>query len=72
MRSAHRLGAYALFYANVALSIWFLRNWVHLLAMEEGESVSVHSNVLWMAIAVLIPLVLATMGWRLWARCLHP
>ena len=64
--SASRLGAYALFYANAALAIWFFRNWVHLLALEEGESVSVHSDVIWMVIAVLIPLVLATTGWRLW------
>ena len=63
---AARLGAYALFYANAALAIWFLRNWVHLLALEEGESVSVHSDVIWMVIAVLIPLVLATTGRRLW------
>ena len=60
-----RLGAYALFYANAALAIWFFRNWVHLLALEEGESVSVHSDVIWMVIAVLIPLVLGTTGWRL-------
>lgn len=63
-----RLGAYALFYANSALAIWFFRNWVHLLALEEGESVSVHSDVLWMLIAGLIPLVLATTGWRLWSK----
>ena len=63
-----RLGAYALFYANAALTIWFFRNWVHLLALEEGESVSVHSDVIWMVIAVLIPLVLATTGWRLWGK----
>ncbi len=64
--SVSRLGAYALFYANAALAIWFFRNWVHLLALEEGESVSVHSDVIWMVIAVLIPLVLASTGWRLW------
>ncbi len=63
-----RLGAYALFYANAALAIWFFRNWIHLLALEEGESVSVHSNVIWMVVAVLIPLVLATTGWRLWRK----
>ncbi len=63
-----RLGAYALFYANAALAIWFFRNWVHLLALEEGGSVSVHSDVVWMVIAVLIPLVLATTGWRLWGK----
>ncbi len=61
-----RLGAYALFYANAALAVWFFRNWVHLLALEEGEPVSIHSDVIWMVIAVLIPLVLATTGWRLW------
>ena len=61
-----RLGANALFYANAALAIWFFRNWVHLLALEEGESVSVHSDVIWLVIAVLIPLVLTTTGWRLW------
>lgn len=60
-----RLGAYVLFYVNAALAIWFFRNWVDLLALEQGESVSVHSDVVWMAIAVLIPLVLATTGWRL-------
>ena len=64
--SVSRLGAHALFYANAALAIWFFRNWVHLLALEEGETVSVHSDVIWMVIAVLIPLVLATTGWRLW------
>ena len=63
-----RLGAYALFYANAALAVWFFRNWVHLLALEEGESVSVHSDVIWMVIAVLVPLVLATTGWRLWRK----
>ncbi len=62
---APMLGVYALFYANAALAIWFFRNWIHLLALEEGESVSVHSDVIWMVIAVLIPLVLATTGWRL-------
>ena len=61
-----RLGAYALFYANAALAIWFFRNWIDLLALEEGESVSVHSDVVWMFIAVMIPLVFATTGWRLW------
>ena len=66
--TASRLGAYALFYANAALAVWFFRNWVHLLALEEGESVSVHSDVVWMVIAVLIPLVLATTGWRLWSK----
>ena len=65
---APRLGACALFYANAALAVWFFRNWVHLLALEEGESVSVHSDVIWMVIAALIPLVLATTGWRLWAK----
>ena len=64
--AASRIGAYALFYANAALAIWFFRNWVHLLALEEGESVSVHSDVLWLVIAMLIPTVLATTGWRLW------
>ena len=63
-----RLGAYALFYANAALAVWFFRNWVHLLALEEGESVSVHSDVIWMVIAVLIPIVLATTGWRVWGK----
>ena len=63
-----RLGAYALFYANAALAVWFFRNWVHLLALEEGESVSVHSDVIWMIIAVLIPLILVTTGWRLWGK----
>ena len=61
-----RLGAYSLLYANAALAIQFFRNWVHLLALEEGESGSVHSDVIWMVIAALIPLVLATTGWRLW------
>ena len=66
--SVPRLGAYALFYATAALAIWFFRNWVHLLALEEGESVGVHSDVIWMVIGVLILLVLATTGWRLWRQ----
>ena len=53
---------------TTALAIWFFRKWVHLLALEEGESVSVHSDVMWMVIAVLITLVLATTGLRLWRR----
>ena len=61
-----RLGAHALFYANAALAIWFFRNWVHLLALKEGEPVSIHSDVIWMVIAALLPLMLATTGWRLW------
>lgn len=56
----------ALLYATVVLAIWFFRNWVHLLALEPGEAVNAHTNVIWMLIAVLIPLVLGTTGWRLW------
>ena len=58
--------ATVLFYANALLAIWFFRNWLNLLSLESGESVSTHSDVLWMLIAGLIPLVLATTGWRLW------
>ena len=32
-----RLGAHVLFYANAALAIWFFRNWIYLLALDEGE-----------------------------------
>ena len=66
-----QLGARALFYANAALAIWFFRNWVHLLALEDGGSVSVHSDVIWLVIAVLVPLVLAATGARLWRRGLQ-
>ena len=63
-----RLGAYALFYANAALAIWFFHNWIRLLLLEEGETTSVHHEVVWQLIAVMIPLVLASTGWRLWRR----
>ena len=64
--TAARAGAVALFYANAALAVWFFRNWIQLLDLEEGESVSIHADVIWDFVAVLIPLVLATTGWRLW------
>ena len=63
-----RVGAHALFYANAALAIWFFHNWIRLLTLEEGESTRLHHEVVWQLIAVMIPLVLATTGWRLWRR----
>ena len=62
------IGSYLLCYANAALAIWFFHNWIRLLTLEAGESTSVHHEVVWQLIAVLIPLVLATTGWRLWRR----
>ena len=59
-------GAHTLFYANAALAIWFFHNWISLLTLEEGESTSVHHEVVWQFIAIMIPLVLATTGWSLW------
>ncbi|MDE2802894.1 MAG: hypothetical protein OXK21_08425 [Chloroflexota bacterium] len=61
-----RLGAYALFYANAVLAIWFFRNWIYLLALDAGESASVPVDVIWDFVAVMIPIVLATTGSRLW------
>ena len=63
-----RLGAHALFYANAVLAIWYFRNWIYLLALDEGESASVPVDVIWDFVAVMIPLVLATTGRRLWQR----
>lgn len=59
-------GACTLFYANAALAIWFFHNWIGLLTLGEGESTSVHQEIVWQFIAMMIPLVLATTGWRLW------
>ena len=61
-----RVGAHVLFYANAALAVWFFHNWIRLLTLEEGESTAVHHEVVWQLMAVMIPLVLATTGWRLW------
>ena len=61
-----RVGAHALFYANAALAIWFFHNWIRLLTLEEDESTKLHHEVVWQLIAVMIPLVLATTGWKLW------
>ncbi len=61
-----RLGAITLVYANAALAIWYFHNWIRLLTMAPGEVTSVHHEVVWQAIAMLIPLVLATTGCRLW------
>ncbi len=58
-------GAHALFYVNAVLAIWFFRNWVGLLALEEGESVSTHADVIWYVVAALIPVVLTATGSRL-------
>ena len=61
-----RLGVHVLVYANAALAIWFFHNWIRLLTLEQGQSTSVHHEVVWQLIAMMIPLVLATTGWRLW------
>ncbi|MCY3660324.1 MAG: hypothetical protein OXG36_15070 [Caldilineaceae bacterium] len=61
-----RRGTHTLFYANAALAIWFFHNWISLLTLEAGEATSVHHEVVWQLIAMMIPLVLATTGWRLW------
>lgn len=61
-----RLGAHLLFYVNAALAIWFFRNWIYLLALDAGESASIPVDVIWDFVAMLIPLVLATTGLRLW------
>ena len=58
--------AYALFYANAALVIWFGHNWLRLLLLGEGESTKIEDEVAWHFIAVLIPVVFASTGWRLW------
>ena len=34
--SLARLGAHVLFYANAVLAIWFFRNWIYLLTLDEG------------------------------------
>ena len=60
------IGAHALFYANAALAVWFCHNWIRLLILEEGESTRLHHEVVWQLIGMMIPLVLATTGWRLW------
>ena len=64
--SLARLGAHVLFYANAVLAIWFFRNWIYLLALDEGPSASVPVEVMWDFVAAMIPLVLATTGRRLW------
>lgn len=64
-------GARTLFYANAALAIWFFHNWIGLLTLEAGESTSVHHEIVWQFIAMMIPLVLATTGWRLWRGNSH-
>ena len=61
-----RVGAHALLYVNAVLATWFFHNWIRLLTLEAGESTRVHHEVVWQLIAVMIPLVLATTGWRLW------
>ena len=66
--SLARLGAHVLFYANAVLAIWFFRNWIYLLALDEGASARVPVDVIWDFVAVMIPLVLATTGRRLWQR----
>ena len=63
-----RLGAYALFFANAVLAIWFFRNWIYLLAPDETSSASVPVDVIGDLVAAMIPLVLATTGRRLWQR----
>lgn len=63
---SERAGAFALLYANAALAIWYFHIWIRLLTLEAGETTSVPHEVIWQCIAMLLPLVLATTGWRLW------
>ena len=65
-------GAHLLFYVNAALAIWFFHNWIRLLTLEAGESTRVQHEVVWQLIGVMIPLVLATTGWRLWRERPRP
>ena len=66
--TAERLGAYVLFYATAALTIWYFHNWIDLLMLEEGESVAAHTNVIWELIGMMIPLVVGTTGCALWRK----
>ena len=50
--------------ANVALAVWFFRNWFGLLTLDAGESVSTHADVLWYIIAGLIPAILGATAVR--------
>lgn len=61
-----RLGAHVLFFANTALAIWFFRNWIYQLTLDEGIAGSIPVDVIWDFVAVTIPLVLGTTGLRLW------
>ena len=65
------VGAHLLFYANAALAIWYFHNWIRLLTLEAGEVVIVPHEVIWQLIGVMVPLVLATTGWRLWQNGIH-
>lgn len=58
--------ATALFVANAVLAIWFFAVWLDLLTLNEGERVSEHHNVIWEFVAVMVPVVLAATGRRLW------
>ena len=64
--SAEQLGAYILFYATAALTLWFFHNWIDLLTLAEGKSVSVYNNVIWKFIGVVFPLTIGTTGCILW------
>ena len=64
--SGERLGAYMLFYATAALILWLFHNWIDLLTLPEGKSVSVYNNVIWKFIGVVFPLTIGTTGCILW------
>lgn len=66
--SRTRLATDILCYATAALAIGFFHNWIDLFALDSGESVSIHDEVLWNIIGVALPLVLGATGWRLWQR----
>ena len=67
MQSApNGLGAYMLFYATAVLALWFFHNWIDLLTLTEGKSVSVYNNVIWKFIGVVFPLTIGTTGCILW------
>lgn len=58
----------ALLCANAVLAVWFLHVWTDLLTLAEGESVSVHHDVVWEMVAAMMPIVLGVTGLKLLRR----
>ena len=64
--SGRYLATQAGFYIASGLAIWFFALWFRLLTLGDGEPIPESDLVIWFFVAAITPLVLGTIGVKLW------